>query len=445
MTMTPGRPARRPGARRGAVPSDRHLARARALDRTLAKIAPRIRVLSRLEWPLSVQEGFLASWRRGRPRLPRVPVVPASYAAEIEALEDLAGRCDRGHAIGRFLERTARSYVQAARMMESVGLPAFTAHSIALYGSPGETYRTQKITGLDAAAFFLGTTDDLLGNRAVPAAVPDIPAKRFGARLKEALDAFFTEDEVAVELDRRLPSKAIAGSRRVRLRAGALFSELDLAQLFQHEALVHSATLLNGKKQPNLRSLGVGAPRTTRTQEGIAVFAELVTLAIDIVRLRRLALRVRAVQMALDGADFVQVFRFFLEAGQSEEESYASAQRIFRGGDGRGKVAFTKDCVYLKGLLEVHTFLRAAIRDNRPELVRTLFAGRLTLGDAVELAPFFESGYLVPPTYVPPFAQDIRRLAALLAYSAFVQRIDLGAVTLDHFVSYEERADDGGR
>ncbi len=113
--------------------------------------------------------------------------------------------------------------------------------------------------------------------------------------------------------------------------------------------------------------------------------AELITNAIDITRLRRVALRVIAVKQALDGADFIEIFKFFLESGQPEDESVRSAQRIFRGGDVRGGIAFTKDAVYLQGLVEVHTFLRVAIRDNRPELIRNLFAGRLTMADALRL------------------------------------------------------------
>jgi uncharacterized protein (TIGR02421 family) len=243
---------------------------------------------------------------------------------------------------------------------------------------------------------------------------------------------------VEVVLDPGLSSKATAGSRRIRLRDGILFSELDLNQLLHHEAFVHTATILNGRRQKNLKCLGLGSPRTTRTQEGIAALAELATLSIDINRLRRLALRVRAVKAALDGADFIEVFRIFIDAGQSEEDGYKSAQRIFRGGDVRGRIVFTKDAAYLGGLLEVHTFLRKVIQENRPELVHHLFAGRLTLGDAVELAPFFESGYLSGPTYLPPWASDLRRLAAMLTYSAFVGRISLERVVLGNFAAAEE-------
>lgn len=414
------------------------VAQALAIDRDLARIAPKVRVLSALEWPARHEREFLASWRAGRPALPRVETPHASLPEERAALEALMTRCDREHPLQRLLWRTARSYLDAARMLEAAGTPEFTRCSIALYGRPDDVYRTQSVTGLDAAEFFLRTTDDLLGGQALPPTVADIPAEVFAERLRRAVDEFFVDDPVEVAVDPRLSSKAAAGSKRVRVRAGALFTELDLAQLLNHEVLVHALTMINGKRQPHLRCLGLGAPRTTRTQEGLAVFAELATLSIDVQRLRRIALRVRAIDRALEGADFVEVFRIFLDAGQSEEESYKSAQRVFRGGDVRGKVAFTKDCVYLKGLLEVHTILRVAIRDNRPELARHLFAGRLSIGDAVELAPWFESGLLAGPRYVPPWARDLRCVAASLAYSAFVTHVDLAAVKLDDVADAEE-------
>src|SRR3546814_3952010 len=74
--------------------------------------------------------------------------------------------------------------------------------------------------------------------------------------------------------------------------------------------------------------------------------------------MKRVSLRIEAVAMALDGADFVQVFRYFLDAGQDEVESFSSAQRVFRGVPVTGGHAFTKDVVYLRGLVgrsEEHT------------------------------------------------------------------------------------------
>jgi len=239
-------------------------------------------------------------------------------------------------------------------------------------------------------------------------------------------------------LDPNLASKAIAGAKRVRLRGGALFSKIDLAQLLEHEAHVHAATKLNGNRQHNLQALSLGAPRTTRTQEGMAVLAELMTLSLDLTRLRRIALRVHAIAKALDGADFIEVFRSFLEMGLSEEEAYRSTVRCFRGGNVRGRTVFTKDTVYLKGMLEVYAFLMTCMHENRPEFSRWLFAGRLTLGDVVELAPYFESGYLVGPHYVPHWADDLRTLASSFAFNGFFTRIDLTNVNFDSFITLEE-------
>jgi uncharacterized protein (TIGR02421 family) len=209
--------------------------------------------------------------------------------------------------------------------------------------------------------------------------------------------------------------------------------------------MTHSATKLNGLRQPHLDVLGLGSPRTTRTQEGLATLSELMTGVMDLARLRRIALRVRAVSMALSGADFIEVFRMFVREGQSEEESAQSAARVFRGGDPRGGIAFTKDGTYIAGLLNVHTFLRVAIRDGRPELVPLLFSGRVTLGDVVVLAPLAETGVIAPPHYVPRWASDLRRLTASLSFSAFLDFVDISELSVDDALGTEERAIDGSR
>jgi hypothetical protein len=141
-----------------------------------------------------------------------------------------------------------------------------------------------------------------------------------------------------------------------------------------------------------------------------------------------------ALNQALEGADFIDCFKLFLEAGQNECEAYKSAQRIFRGGDVRGKVAFTKDSAYLKGVMETHVLMNVAIRDNQPQIIDRLFAGRLTMSDTITLGPYFDSGFLTPARYVPPWARDTRRLAAILAYSSFIMSVDLTPITLDRFV-----------
>ncbi|WP_369989712.1 flavohemoglobin expression-modulating QEGLA motif protein [Pseudomonas xanthosomatis] len=413
------------------------------LDAALPKLARKIRVLEALAWPDDIEPVFLAQWRAGKPQLPKVTQQPRDHRTDIAALESFIGQCDQGHPAGHYLAATARSYATAGRMLGAIGTPAFARYSSALYRRPDFLYPRQNLSMLDAARFFLKTTDALLGGGQIPPSEANIPAEDFAAWLQPELDRFFGTGQVSIALDPALAAKAIAGSSRIRLRASALFSELDKQQLLQHEAFVHVATAQNGARQPNLKCLGLGAPRTTQTQEGIATLAELFTGSMDINRLRRIALRVLAVQQALDGADFIQVFEGFVQAGQSQEESFRSTQRVFRGADLRGGSAFTKDAAYLTGLLGVHTLLRVAVRDNRPELVSHLFAGRLSLADTLRLAPLFETGWLKAPTYVPAWASDMRRLAANLAFSAFISQIKLDGLNLPLFMAFaDEREGD---
>lgn len=415
-----------------------HAAPLSELDAALPGLARKIRVLDALSWPDGVEETFLANWRAGKAALPDVALRPRDHRADITALEAFIERCDVGHPAGNHLAMTARSYATAGRMLGAIGTPAFTDYSSALYRRPDFYYHRLKLSMLDAARFFLNTTDALLGGTRIPPSPAEIPAQAFAAWMQPELDRFFGEGRITVVLDPTLAAKAIAGASRIRLRASALFSEMDKNQLLQHEAFVHIATAQNGALQPNLKSLGLGAPRTTQTQEGIATLAELFTGSMDINRLRRLALRVLAVQQALDGADFIQVFEGFLAAGQSQEESFRSTQRVFRGADLRGGSAFTKDAAYLTGLLGVHTLLRIAIRDNRPELVGHLFAGRLSLGDTVRLAPLFDSGWLTAPVHLPAWASDLRLLAANLAFSAFITRIQLDVLDLEVLMAFAD-------
>ncbi|MEZ4249637.1 MAG: DUF1704 domain-containing protein [Polyangiales bacterium] len=139
----------------------------------------------------------------------------------------------------------------------------------------------------------------------------------------------------------------------------------------------------------------------------------------------------RAIHHAEEGADFVEVFGVVALDRAGGEAVRTTTMRIFRGGDPRGRHVFTKDVVYLRGLFAVHTFLRKAIADHRPDLIRRLFAGRLTLVDALDLEEAFDDGTISPPRYVPNWAANVRNLAAFLAFSTLSDRIDLAEVELD--------------
>jgi uncharacterized protein (TIGR02421 family) len=365
-----------------------------------------------------------------------VPAVRCDLRSEKETLASIMRAVDRAHPIGNWLFKTAWSYYVAALMLESAGTPEFVRLSSILYGRPDYRYRSQDMTSFDGASEMIGITDALAGHAQLAPELPTMDAAVFADKLRTRIEPVFGEGVIRIVLDPDLSSKAAAGGSRIVLRATALFTERDLDQLTEHEAFTHSLTSLNGKQQ-HLRVLGLGSPRTTRTQEGLAIFAEIMSGALDLSRLRRIALRVVMLKRALDGADFVEVFRGFLEAGQSEVESYRSAMRLFRGGDVRGRVCFTKDGTYLEGAMSVYVFVGKALKEGRADLMAMLFAGRITLADAVVLAPY-RGSTIVAPRYVPPWTRDPQRILSTMAFFTAMQRIRHDRMTLDRFSEYED-------
>lgn len=396
-----------------------------ALDARLLTAARPIRLLEAASWPARVQTQFLDSWRRDEPVLPKIEYPQFDLADTRRELDAIAADADPAHPVGDYLRRTAGAYHLAAEIMESLGTRRVFPLSARLYGTPGETLPGSDWTNVDAAGHFVVLADELDADIIDPDSEAVLPAEMVQAELQATVDRVFPNHHVEVQLDPDLIAKAAAGSARVRLRSGSRFSASDIRQLIEHEVLVHTLTAINGREQPHLKSLGQSSPRVTATQEGLATFAEQITGSIDIRRMKRISLRILGIDRALKGADFVEVFRFFRGAGQSQVDSFASSMRVFRGVPVSGGGAFCKDMVYLQGLLSVHTFFRWALKHRRLNLLRWLFAGKLALHDVLALQPFFESGWIAPPTYLPPWAERAGNLAGLLAFSLFANRIRL--------------------
>lgn len=402
-------------------------------DKQLVAASKGIKILSTLGWDDSIAEEFLSNWRKKNAKLPTVEYPKFDYADEKSNLQKIISGTTDEHPVGAYIIETAKSYKIAAQMLEGLGTAAFRECSEVLYGRPDE--KLGKVSNLDLADDFIKITDDFSAIMDFSDETGVMHSQDTAARIKLKADEFFKDYSIKVLVDDELTSKAAAGSERVRVRGNSSFTENEVEQLIQHEVFVHSATMLNGRRQPWLKSMGLGSPRTTATQEGLATFAELITGTMDLARLRRIALRIEGIQHALQGADFIETFKFFLEAGQSEKESFQSTARIFRGGDLKGVNVFTKDCVYLKGLLLVHTFLRKAIQGRKLDYPQRLFAGRMTISDVIKLDGSFEDGWVAPGKYMPPWVANRQGLATYLCYNAFSNRLQLEEVRLEDFAS----------
>lgn len=402
---------------------DREVAHHAALDARLVEAVGDIRLLALASWPATVQAPFLDSVARGQPRLPQVDYPQLDFSAERRVLAGIIEACDAGHPLGRYVQQSAHSWDVAAQLLEGLGTRRVDDCSVQLFGSPEQPLPGNGPSTRDAARHFIQIATELDHELLAPEEQVPVSATALQLQLQNDLDAFFESRIIQVQLDPQLVSKAAAGPNRIRLRTSARFSAYDRAQLFHHEALVHSLTALNGREQSILPSLALSSPRVTATQEGLATFAEQITGSIDIERLKRISLRTEAIAMAREGADFIEVFRYFCDAGQTGEESFASAQRVFRGVPPTGGMAFTKDTVYLRGLVSVHTFFRHMLAQDRLQVCRWLFAGKMTLTDAITFAPLFEAGLLQPPRWLPPWVGRANGLAGMLAFSLFANRI----------------------
>ena len=336
----------------------------------------------------------------------------------------------RGHnAIESFLRDTCDAYATAARMLAAVGTRDFYHHAVELYGRPASLTVDRKTTNLDLAEHFTQVVDGVAGRAPIPSPLDELvyTAAEVVPMLAERFARFFPGLDIRVELVDDIASKAAAGVDGVRIKRGGRFSRRDLAQLEFHEGHVHVATALNGRAQPVMPFIGYPSPRTTGTQEGLAVLTEFLTQSMSLERMRRLADRTLAIKMAEDGANFCELYQFFLAHGHDESVAYDCARRVCRGGLVEGGAPFTKDVCYLDGLLRVTNFLRVALVKGHLDYVPLFFAGKLDVEDVPLFRRLMREGIVTAPDYLPDWARDVSYLTAFMSYSAFLGECDLVA------------------
>ncbi len=139
--------------------------------------------------------------------------------------------------------------------------------------------------------------------------------------------------------------------------------------LIQHEVGTHVLTYINGRDQP-FQQLYCGLAGCDELQEGLAVLSEYLVGGLSPPRLRLLAGRVMAASMLIDDATFIETFReLHFNFGFAQRTAYIITSRIYRSG------GFTKDAVYLRGLVNLVKYLR-----NGGEL-NPLLAGKISIDD----------------------------------------------------------------
>jgi uncharacterized protein (TIGR02421 family) len=400
--------------------------RYREAARILHQIAKPMRVLSALAWPGDIRDVFLDG---GAQRLPEPTYAPVDPTPVLDGVAAARRFLRPGHVVDDWLDREASAIESTALMLSTVGTPAFHAYSRALYSVPTQPLRYDPATPLELAEQVHRSLTDLGTAALVPPVVRSRTGEQVAAFIEAEVNEHFGEAAPQVLLVDELSANAVASTSRIKIRRGAQFTTKDAAQLLNHEAFIHVATGLNGRAQTDIPILAIGHPGTTRTQEGLAVYSEYVSGTLGLDRLRRLADRIVATQLAIDGADFIELYRWFLERSPTPEQAFESTRRIFRGAPITGGAPFTKDCTYLSGYLSVTTFIRSAFMAGRADTLALLFAGKLDLFAVPALAELRAMGLVQPARFLPPWAADPGWVLAHLTLNTFLAGIDLAGVS----------------
>ncbi len=404
------------------------------LSKRLVEAQRNIRILDSIKWDEGVKKAF---FRNKGCQLPPVdkayydnrplPFSPENKQDEFRLiLRDAQNQLGQYSPITRIIKRQCGEYSRATQMLAARGTPSFSELAMELYGGPNDVFYVggPRLSELGTVLFDVLTALEVQLQS-------DADIKRYTARqaqrmLQKRLSNFFNQHpgKVTVMVNDGMIADASAGADTIKLSQDVRFSERDIRYLEVHEGWVHVGTTLNGSMQPYCFFLSKGSPSSSVIQEGLAVLTELVTFSSYPERMRKITNRVIALDKIRQGANFLDIYHYFLECGLDKDTSYNNALRLFRGSTPDGG-AFTKDLSYAKGFLLIYNYLRYAISQHRVDSIPLLFAGKLVLDDLPLLLELKERGVLASPVYLPPPFSDLAALSVWLSFSLFLNKFNL--------------------
>ena len=427
-------------ARLNAKPDQaKYHATIRDLSDRIVEAQREIRILDAIKWDPSVQERFFAAGCKELPAVDRAyyEARPLAFDAAAKKLEFHAIERDINRLLGRFnpighiMMRMCEEYVTVVRMLEARGTPEFASLAQQLYGAASDAFHAGDPTIADLGEAMSATLENLDASLLGPGEPKTIPADVAVKKLQRRLSKFFHSDKVLVKLADGIASDAAAGADYLKIRSDGMFNERDLKVLEVHEGHVHIGTTLNGLAQPVCTFLAKGPPSSTITQEGLAIIMEIISFNSYPARLKRITNRIHAIDMAEQGADFIEVFNAFRHRGMDQENAFTATYRVFRG-SAPTMGPFTKDLSYSKGFILIYNYLRLAVKRGKVDRIPLLFCGKTTLEDVKVLHDAVEEGVVVMPKYLPKQFADLNALTAWMCYSVFLNRLNLQQIEQDY-------------
>ncbi len=394
--------------------------RLRKISQGIYNASRKVRILRYLRWPPTARLSFFKNKSQKLPSIDYEPFDSSEIVDQLSSLRPIY----KDSEYDLWLKKKSDDILKSARMLESAGTENFFKLSAEIYGTPRTPFRDGSTSPYDLAIRFDEIIESFKKNRGQYFKPRSISADELRSSIEETVQKIFKEHAPEVKVVDSLSAKATASARRIKLRKSARFTQKDINQLINHEALVHVATTLNGRLQKNMPVLGSNYGSVTKTQEGLAVFSEFITGSVDLKRMRRLSDRVLAIDMAISGADFIEVYRFFVERCDTKTQAFESTRRVFRGGITRGGAPFTKDIVYLDGMIRVHNFFRAAVASGKEEVSRLIFSGKLDLEDIATVRSMVKDKLVSKPKFIPQWFLDIDFLICYFAFTVFIDEIN---------------------
>lgn len=411
----------------------------KTLSDAIVKAQSPIRILDAIKWDAAIKEAFFAKKCKAQ------PPVDVEYYQQLTNQDwgalrqqfhfikrEITKKLGQFNTVGQLMRGICSEYLRVLHMLEARGKPEFSLISQELYGSCSDVFHVGDPTIAQLGVMMADALGEISRSHMLEEEPRTIDAQTAIDILQTELDKYFDDNQrIRVIQSDGIIADAAAGADYIKVRSDAFFNERDLKILEIHEGLVHIGTTMNGKNQPICTFLSKGPPSSTITQEGLAILMEVISLVSYPARLKKLADRVRAVELVENGATFLDLFEFFRVEGYDEDNCYNLASRVFRGSlPTLG--AFTKDLSYCKGFISVYNFIQLAVRKGKLDRIQLLFCGKTDLENIRDLAQLVEEGIVYPPKYLPPQIRDLNAIAAWMCFANFLNQLSLSKIESDY-------------
>ncbi len=299
---------------------------------------------------------------------------PVNVAEKYKAMDafskDLA-HADIPFQLKKIFTQRIQDYRHLLIMMENFDNHTFYDHCKTLYGT------SQKYAKNNAFLYFL----DKIPEYCLPdKSETSLQGENALNYLRHKLEETFDPSEFEVKPSSSLLSDSSAGRRTLKLNPHKTYTTGHLDIFAVHEGWVHLGTSLNGAAQEDNPWLSTWAPRTTFLQEGLAIIVEIITGCMTLERWNKVMQRHIATSMAEKGSSITDVYAYLKYNGMEELDAFKLSLRVFRGVPFEGGMAFTKELLYLHGMIELLYHLHFYKTD-----LKSLWVGKISFEEHIML------------------------------------------------------------